>query len=418
MMNLSRIVPYKSAFFLALLSFFPLMLNAEQFVFKHRAGDKFRTISTSTEEVLLNGRLQYRTRILNRMASTVIGLRDGVATHEALFQLAEQRQTGMGANESYQWTEEYDSVFGRDARGAITVDRRYAMPTVRNLPLFPDRDIPPGGEWDADGYEAHDLGPVFGLDELYRLPFTAHYQYLGEKEWRGKTYKAIEASYGAEDRPRQFLEDAPRSGVADMPRPVRVSVESRQIIYWDSDLGQPAGAEEEFSLQFEMADGDVYEFRGKAEGETLESTAMDRESMADELEKELADLGMTDAHVTIVDEGVTINLEDIQFEPDSAVFLPGEEEKLDIIGAILQKYSSRDIMVSGHAARVGGSEKSRQQLSEERAAAVASYLIEHGVRTQERVMVRGFGSQRPVADNITETGKQKNRRVEITILEN
>lgn len=75
-------------------------------------------------------------------------------------------------------------------------------------------------------------------------------------------------------------------------------------------------------------------------------------------------------------------------------------------------------MVSGHTALAGGTDQSRMELSSERAGAVAAYLLKNKVRTRERVMVRGFGSNKPIADNRTEDGKRKNRRVEITILEN
>jgi outer membrane protein OmpA-like peptidoglycan-associated protein len=97
--------------------------------------------------------------------------------------------------------------------------------------------------------------------------------------------------------------------------------------------------------------------------------------------------------------------------------LPGEKEKLDKIVDILRRYQERDIMVGGHTARVGSEESSRK-LSVDRASVVADYLIEKKARPQERVVVRGFGSERPVSDNTTEEGRRKNRRVEITILEN
>jgi outer membrane protein OmpA-like peptidoglycan-associated protein len=49
---------------------------------------------------------------------------------------------------------------------------------------------------------------------------------------------------------------------------------------------------------------------------------------------------------------------------------------------------------------------------------VADYLIEKGVREADRIIVRGFGADNPVADNATPEGMRRNRRVEITILEN
>jgi outer membrane protein OmpA-like peptidoglycan-associated protein len=121
--------------------------------------------------------------------------------------------------------------------------------------------------------------------------------------------------------------------------------------------------------------------------------------------------------VRIVDEGITISLENIQFQPDSAVLLAVEKEKLDKIGEILEGFADRDILVGGHTA-LAGSAAGRMKLSQERAGAVADYLISRGVRTASHVVVRGYGAERPVADNRTAEGMRRNRRVEITLLEN
>ena len=142
---------------------------------------------------------------------------------------------------------------------------------------------------------------------------------------------------------------------------------------------------------------------------------MDKAALVDEIKKELSN---EISDVLIVEEGVKLNLENILFEPDTAILIQGEEKKLEKIGELLRKYPDRDIMIGGHAARAGGTENSRQQLSQERAAAISAYMIEHGVRPPDRVMARGYGSQKPVADNSTEAGRKKNRRVEIIILEN
>jgi outer membrane protein OmpA-like peptidoglycan-associated protein len=94
-----------------------------------------------------------------------------------------------------------------------------------------------------------------------------------------------------------------------------------------------------------------------------------------------------------------------------------EREKLRRIATILKKYPERDILITGHTA-LAGTQAGRQQLSEERAAAVGNFLIEEGVRNRERLLFRGMGARDPVADNSTEEGMRKNRRVEITIMEN
>jgi outer membrane protein OmpA-like peptidoglycan-associated protein len=74
-------------------------------------------------------------------------------------------------------------------------------------------------------------------------------------------------------------------------------------------------------------------------------------------------------------------------------------------------------MVSGHTA-LAGTREGRMKLSVERANTVTDYLLSQNVRSADRVVIRGFGAERPISDNLTEEGMRRNRRVEITILEN
>jgi outer membrane protein OmpA-like peptidoglycan-associated protein len=57
-------------------------------------------------------------------------------------------------------------------------------------------------------------------------------------------------------------------------------------------------------------------------------------------------------------------------------------------------------------------------LSIDRARTVADYLLSKNVRSADRIVIRGYGAEAPIADNSTEEGMRRNRRVEITILEN
>ncbi|GHV83416.1 membrane protein [Spirochaetia bacterium] len=397
-------------------------LGAETFTFKDNAGDKQRTISTVNEEVLLNGVLLHKARILNRMASEVTSVEGGTAQFSAVFQLAEEQDHGDGDGH-FVWSQEYNSVFGREQLGKISIGSEYIQPAVRNLPVFPQKELLEGDTWEAEGYEAHDLAPTFGIKELFRIPFIAKYTFLGERKWKGTNYKTFSIEYSGEVGKKEYLEDGIPGSLGGKKAnfsvlPEQVSTKSTQIVYWDTKAGQPAAAHESFSLIFKMNDGNVYEFRGKAEGEILESQKMNKEELAEDIEKDLRENGILDAAVKIVDEGISITLENIQFEPDSAILINSEKQKLEKIGEILKKYPERDILVAGHAALAGGSEKSRLALSEERAYAVSDYMIKNKVRGREHIMTRGYGSQKPVASNNTEEGRIKNRRVEITILEN
>jgi outer membrane protein OmpA-like peptidoglycan-associated protein len=178
-----------------------------------------------------------------------------------------------------------------------------------------------------------------------------------------------------------------------------------------------AAYEETFRMVFYLSDGRVVEYRGRAEAEIIEAPVMDKELMAAEIAKELERLEIPDTSVRVTDEGVAISLENIQFDADSASLRSTEIWKLDQLAEILRRYPDRDILVGGHTALAGNAE-GRQQLSLERARAVADYLLERNVRESERMVIQGYGADKPLADNNTETGRQKNRRVEITILEN
>ena len=144
---------------------------------------------------------------------------------------------------------------------------------------------------------------------------------------------------------------------------------------------------------------------------------MRRDALAAEIQTELERAEVDDARVTIADSGVTVSLENIQFFPDSSVLRTSEKKKLDVIAEILSRYPERDILVTGHTA-LAGTEAGRLALSEERAKSVGRYLFELGIRSREQIVTRGFGATRPIAGNDTPEGMSRNRRGEITILEN
>ncbi|MDR1862726.1 MAG: OmpA family protein [Treponema sp.] len=379
--------------------------RAEQFVYKHKAGDRYRIISTVNEDVYVDRRLNHKAEILNKIAVEVTAVNDGTGRHEAVFQTAEK---ALGAGRSFQWSREYRSQFDRDRLGYLSIDKKYFMPVVRNVPVFPDKDLKSGDTWSAEGHEMHDFRDSFGINEPYRIPFTADYTYLGEREWKGKPYPAFSVTY------RISTEPSPASGRI---WPARILGASDQTVFWDSELGQAAAYEEYFRIVFELSNGVTVEYRGRAEAEIVEAPAMDKEKMAEEISEELKRLDINDASVRVDHEGITISLENIQFQADSARLLEGEKQKLDKIAEILRRYPGRDILVGGHTA-LAGTAAMRAELSRERASAAADYLLSKNVRSPDRVVVRGYGAERPLGDNNTEEGRRRNRRVEITILEN
>lgn len=104
---------------------------------------------------------------------------------------------------------------------------------------------------------------------------------------------------------------------------------------------------------------------------------------------------------------------DILFTTGSSRLQPGGEDKLREVAGILQRYPRTYIEVVGHTDSVG-SEAMNQELSESRAKSVADVLVSNGV-SPSRIVTRGAGELRPLADNGTPEGRARNRRVELVV---
>ena len=113
-------------------------------------------------------------------------------------------------------------------------------------------------------------------------------------------------------------------------------------------------------------------------------------------------------------KGQHIVLSNIYFETAKAELLPKSLDELKKLANIMYDYPYMEIEINGHTDNVGGDEYN-MQLSKDRAQSVADYLEKHGTDAK-RIHVQGFGKTMPVADNDTEEGRKKNRRVEFVIL--
>lgn len=108
--------------------------------------------------------------------------------------------------------------------------------------------------------------------------------------------------------------------------------------------------------------------------------------------------------------------EKVLFEIDKAVIRPESFGLLDQVVEVLKENPRvKQVRVIGHTDN-DGEERYNQQLSEKRAAAVRTYLVEHGIAT-ERLESEGRGESDPLASNDTSKGREKNRRVEFLIVE-
>lgn len=106
---------------------------------------------------------------------------------------------------------------------------------------------------------------------------------------------------------------------------------------------------------------------------------------------------------------VTIN--GVHFDFDSAKLRPTADQILSEVVEFTAAYKDAQLDISGHTCSIG-TDKYNQNLSERRAESVKAYLVKKGVAAS-RIITKGYGEEKPLADNKTAEGRAKNRRVEI-----
>ena len=103
----------------------------------------------------------------------------------------------------------------------------------------------------------------------------------------------------------------------------------------------------------------------------------------------------------------------VHFVTSEARLEPDAETLLDNVVDFLVRNPDVNIRVEGHTDNVGG-DAANLKLSQERAEQVKAYLVDNGI-DEQRLTTEGFGSQRPLAPNLTRRGREQNRRVEFHI---
>jgi len=104
----------------------------------------------------------------------------------------------------------------------------------------------------------------------------------------------------------------------------------------------------------------------------------------------------------------------VLFDFDSNVVKPEAAIMLEQVADML-KQDSRDVVVEGHTCSVGP-EAYNLGLSERRAKAVRGFLVDQGVDSS-RLTAKGAGETEPIADNTTDEGRERNRRVEFVVMQ-
>jgi outer membrane protein OmpA-like peptidoglycan-associated protein len=148
----------------------------------------------------------------------------------------------------------------------------------------------------------------------------------------------------------------------------------------------------------------------------LEQMRSEAKSRQQEMYEALTSLEGKFARIRQDARGTIVSLADILFDFDKATLKRDVEFSLVRVATILNQFPEMQIAVEGHTDNVG-TEAYNLDLSKRRAKAVFDFLVAQGVEAS-RMTSEGFGMSRPVAENTSEEGRQRNRRVDLVIREN
>lgn len=144
------------------------------------------------------------------------------------------------------------------------------------------------------------------------------------------------------------------------------------------------------------------------------------EELAEKIEEAVAEKNLTgDIEMQVTAQYVQLTMKgSLLFNSGSAELKDGSKPVLNKVGLILERYASGTIEIEGHTDNVpisGRRYESNNELSAARALSVFDHMMETTNLDPARIKTSGRGEYVPIADNSTEEGRAKNRRVEIRI---
>jgi outer membrane protein OmpA-like peptidoglycan-associated protein len=392
----------------------------------------------------LNARFHSTVEIRNKALLTTAAVSNDAGFYKSDYYYYE-RPWGA-TNEPFALKQVYPTEFWRDAFGRFRIEARFYMPVVRDVPVFPDRELAVGDEWRATGSEVHDLAQ-YGIGEAYAIPIDARYRYLGVSTTNvpGKTLHRFSVDYAinrasgidvaakraalireaerelsglrsnrsAHDARRLVWEE--KLGRLEMA-PVRISGVVSQAFLWDAGENLPHDLYDKFHFAFHLFNGEVHEYKGYSQARITKIVPVE-ESIQQGMITRLTNQAERGVEVRRDGRGIVVSLSDILFDHDSFELHPAARRTLEKIAGGIGDISRHEIRIEGHTDN-SGTAAYNLELSKKRAEAVAAFLAKRAGIPSRRLSWIGHGMDKPVAPNATREGRARNRRVEIVILTN
>jgi len=378
--------------------------EAETFFFNFQKDQIFKINAWTYEEIYKNDIFIKRSKTKTTGVLKIIDFDGHRALHRGIY-------TEYGYNEldeNYVIVNQYETEFYRDKSGYYDIDRRFFMPVVRNVPVFPEKDITIGDQWTAKAFEAHDFRKAYGISNPVIFPAAVSYQYLGNEKIENKNISKFSINYVI----NYTMRYSTTTGALN-PLPYRIIGYFNQLFLWNRDLNLPDSYRENFDFIIIMSNGEIIEYVGKSHGNVQVKQPVNQETEISKIREQLRKI--PDVKVAKSSEGIVINIGEILFKFDSDELVPEYSSTIENIIEVLKDYPDRKIRIVGHTDS-SGTENYNLSLSLRRAKRVAEELINKSPSLENRITYMGMGEKMPIAPNDTEEGRKRNRRVEIIIV--
>lgn len=322
------------------------------------------------------------------------------------FVLQKTKRAGASVNSGI--NDAIEASFKISSDGEFSMIQDNGFPSFRAFPSFPSQQIVVGDRWQSEAVRSVDP-----LEKgIYtKLPLLVEYTYVEDIVYRDEECFKLTAKWAT--RYGHLVGDTVYTDPDGDPELKKASGFHDATMYVSKSSGKALLVSDRVEEMFTYSNGNTVTFKGSISLFTEYPPAVNAEEIKPALVQLEKDNGVTYESTAA---GTRLSIHDLQFKPDSAELLPGEENRLDKIAALLKQCPEKTMfLVEGHTARAGD-ESNEYELSLERAHTIAAALIARGIDGQ-RILCKGYGGSLPVASNDTEAGRKQNRRVEITILQ-
>src|SRR5574344_108968 len=296
--------------------------------------------------------------------------------------------------------EAIESVFTINESGEMTMITDNGYPSFRSFPTFINDEIQIGDSWNAKGIRVVD---PLNKGIITKIPIYVQYTYLRDEVFNNQDVFVLKAQWTT-----KYGNDI--IDIDEDQSLIKANGAHNATMYISKKTGYSIVVRDSVEETFIYTDKSVT-FKGTISMFTEYPPTIDEEQIIPLINK----LKNDNVNYEKTSAGLKMTLEDLQFEPNSDVLIKGQEKRIKEIAKILQKVPKSTFLIEGHTAKVNDNTDDIE-LSILRAKKIINLLVTEGIPV-EKMICKGSGSSKPIADNSTEEGRKKNRRVEITILE-